>query len=69
MSMVIIFFLYNYEYKFKRNYRKYTIFNTINFNIMDNSNNNRITILTSEQIQMILDEWYDKLDSSDEFTL
>jgi hypothetical protein len=28
----------------------------------------RITILTSEQIQMVLDDWYDKLDSSDEFT-
>ena len=22
----------------------------------------RVTILTSEQIQMIIDEWYDKLD-------
>lgn len=22
----------------------------------------RITVLTSEQIQMIMDEWYDKLD-------
>ena len=22
----------------------------------------RITVLTSEQIQMIIDEWYDKLD-------
>ncbi len=29
----------------------------------------RITVLTSEQIQMIMDEWYDKLDSSDEFTI
>jgi hypothetical protein len=28
----------------------------------------RITILTSEEIQMILDNWYDRLDSSDEFT-
>jgi len=28
----------------------------------------RITVLTSEQIQMILDNWYDRLDSSDEFT-
>jgi hypothetical protein len=24
----------------------------------------RITILTSEQIQMIVDEWYDKLDTN-----
>ena len=30
---------------------------------------NRITVLTSEQIQMILDDWYDRLDSSDEFTI
>ena len=29
----------------------------------------RITILTSEQIQMVLDDWYDRLDSSDEFTI
>ena len=29
----------------------------------------RITVLTSEQIQMILDNWYDRLDSSDEFTM
>ena len=29
----------------------------------------RITILTSEQIQFILDDWYDRLDSSDEFTI
>ena len=29
----------------------------------------RITILTSEQIQMVLDNWYDRLDSSDEFTI
>ena len=28
----------------------------------------RITVLTSEQIQMILDNWYDRIDSSDEFT-
>ena len=28
----------------------------------------RIIVLTSEQIQMILDNWYDRLDSSDEFT-
>jgi len=27
----------------------------------------RITVLTSEQIQMVLDNWYDRLDSSDEF--
>jgi hypothetical protein len=31
--------------------------------------NDRITILTSEQIEMILDDWYDRLDSSDEFTI
>jgi len=30
---------------------------------------NRITLLTSEQIQMVLDDWYDRLDSSDEFTI
>jgi hypothetical protein len=36
---------------------------------MDNTNNNRITILTSEEIQMVLDNWYDRLDSSDEFTM
>ena len=24
----------------------------------------RITVLTSEQIQMIIDEWYDKLDTN-----
>ena len=24
----------------------------------------RITILTSEQVQMIMDEWYDKLDTN-----
>ena len=24
----------------------------------------RITVLTSEQIQMIMDEWYDKLDTN-----
>ena len=35
---------------------------------MDDTNNSRITILTSEQIQIVLDEWYDRLDSSDEFT-
>ena len=35
---------------------------------MDVTNNDRITILTSEQIQMVLDNWYDRLDSSDEFT-
>ena len=29
----------------------------------------RITVLTSEQIQMALDNWYDRLDSSDEFTI
>ena len=29
----------------------------------------RITVLTSEQIQMVLDNWYDRLDSSDEFTI
>jgi len=29
----------------------------------------RITILTSEQVQMVLDNWYDRLDSSDEFTI
>ncbi len=29
----------------------------------------RITVLTSEQIQMVLDNWYDRLDSSDEFTM
>ena len=29
----------------------------------------RITILTSEQIQIVLDDWYDRLDSSDEFTI
>jgi len=29
----------------------------------------RITILTSEQVQMVLDNWYDRLDSSDEFTM
>ncbi len=29
--------------------------------------NDRITVLT-EQIQMVLDNWYDRLDSSDEFT-
>ena len=28
----------------------------------------RITVLTSEQIQMVLDNWYDRSDSSDEFT-
>jgi len=28
----------------------------------------KVTILTSQQIQMILDDWYDRLDSSDEFT-
>ena len=28
----------------------------------------KVTVLTSQQIQMILDDWYDKLDSSDEFT-
>ena len=31
-------------------------------------NKDRITVLTSEQIQLILDDWYDRLDSSDEFT-
>ena len=31
--------------------------------------NDRITVLTSEQIQMVLDNWYDRLDSSDEFTM
>lgn len=36
---------------------------------MDSTSNNRITVLTSEQIQMILDDWYDRLDSSDEFTV
>ena len=36
---------------------------------MDNTSNSRVTVLTSEQIQMILDDWYDKLDSSDEFTM
>jgi len=36
---------------------------------MDNTNNNRITILTSEEIQMVLDNWYDRLESSDEFTM
>ena len=30
---------------------------------------NRVTLLTSEQIQMVLDDWYDRLDSSDEFTI
>ena len=29
----------------------------------------RITVLTSEQIQIVLDNWYDRLDSSDEFTM
>ena len=29
----------------------------------------KVTILTSQQIQMILDDWYDRLDSSDEFTI
>ena len=29
----------------------------------------RITVLTSEQIQMVVDNWYDRLDSSDEFTI
>ena len=29
----------------------------------------RLTVLTSEQIQMVLDNWYDRLDSSDEFTI
>ena len=29
----------------------------------------RITVLASEQIQMVLDNWYDRLDSSDEFTI
>ena len=29
----------------------------------------RTTVLTSEQIQMVLDNWYDRLDSSDEFTM
>ena len=29
----------------------------------------RITVLTSEQIQMVLDNWYDRLDSSDAFTI
>ena len=29
----------------------------------------KITVLTSEQIQMVLDNWYDRLDSSDEFTM
>ena len=66
MSMVIILFQYNYEYK--RNFRKHNIFNTFNFNTMGRTSNNRVTILTSEQIQLILDDWYDKLDSSDEFT-
>ena len=66
MSMVITLFQYNYEYK--RNFREYNIFNTFNFNTMDRTNNGRITILTSEQIQLVLDDWYDKLDSSDEFT-
>ena len=36
---------------------------------MDRTSNSRITILTSEQIQLVLDDWYDKLDSSDEFTV
>ena len=36
---------------------------------MDRTSNNRITVLTSEQIQMILDDWYDRLESSDEFTV
>ena len=35
---------------------------------MDRTSNNRITILTSEQIQVVLDDWYDTLDSCDEFT-
>jgi len=35
---------------------------------MDNTSNSRITVLTSEQIQMVLDDWYDTLDSCDEFT-
>jgi hypothetical protein len=35
---------------------------------MDNTNNSRITLLTSQEIQMVLDNWYDRLDSSDEFT-
>ena len=66
MSMVIILFQYNYEYK--RNFRKHNIFNTFNIFTMDITNNDRVTILTSEQIQMVLDDWYDSLDSSDEFT-
>jgi hypothetical protein len=35
---------------------------------MGNTSNSRVTVLTSEQIQMILDDWYDTLDSYDEFT-
>jgi len=36
---------------------------------MDSTSNSRVTILTSEQIQMVLDNWYDTLDSYDEFTM
>ena len=35
---------------------------------MDNTSNSRVTVLTSEQIQMVLDNWYDTLDSYDELT-
>ena len=35
---------------------------------MGNTSNSRVTVLTSEQIQMVLDNWYDTLDSYDEFT-
>jgi len=36
---------------------------------MDSTSNSRVTILTSEQIQMVLDDWYDTLDSYDELTM
>jgi len=35
---------------------------------MGNTSNSRVTVLTSEQIQMVLDNWYDTLDSYDELT-
>ena len=57
MSMVITFFQYNYEY-YERNFRKYTIFNTFNFNIMGSTSNRSVKYIIIILLTMFLTTLY-----------
>ena len=52
MSMVMILFQYNYEYK--RNFRKHNIFNIFNFNTVDNTRTSKLRKFTHTTIEVVI---------------